>query len=245
MPLSPHGLVTWFQHYPPEVLTVLLLLSCGLIILVMMRLYGAMGLMVYSSVAVIVANLQVQTATKYSFFHEPVALGTIVFSSVFIVSGILTEYYGKEKAQQAVWLSFMAMIVTTFFMLVTIGFKPASGFDTAHKAMCTLFLPAPALIAASLIAYAAGQLNDIWIFATLSRLTRGKFLWLRSFIATLIGAFLDNLIFSVLAWMVFSSQPLSWKTVLFTYVLGTYLLRVLVAFAGIPFIYLARLMVRK
>lgn len=243
--LSAHALVNWLQHYPPEALTLLLLLACGLVILLMMRLYGAVGLIVYSSVAVIVANLQVQTATKYSFFDEPIALGTVVFSSVFIVSGILTEYYGKAKARQAVWLSFAAMILMTFFMLLTVGFKPASAFYSAHKAMCTLFLPAPALIAASLIAYAAGQLNDIWIFATLSRLTRGKFLWLRSFVATLVGAFLDNVIFSVLAWVVFSPHPLSWKTVFFTYVLGTYLLRVFVAFAGIPFIYLARLMVRK
>jgi hypothetical protein len=67
-----------------------------------------------SSVAVIVANLQVQTATTYQFFQEPIALGTIVFTSVFIVSGILTEYYGKAKAKQAVWLSFMAMILITF-----------------------------------------------------------------------------------------------------------------------------------
>lgn len=199
----------------------------------------------YSSIAVIVANLQVQTATHYKFFQEPIALGTIVFSSVFIVSSILTEYYGKAKAQQAVWLSFTAMILVTFFMLMTVGFKPASGFYTAHQAMCTLFLPAPALIAASLIAYAVGQLNDIWIFATLSRLTRGKYLWFRSFVATLIGAFLDNLVFSVLAWMVFAPHPLSWRTVFFTYILGTYILRVFVAFVGIPFVYLARLMVRK
>lgn len=243
--LSPHVFIAWLQHYPPEALTFLLLFSCGMIILLMMRLYGAIGLIVYSSLAVIVANLQVQTATKYSFFHEPIALGTIVFSSVFIVSGILTECYGKAKAQQAVWLSFMAMILMAFFMLITVGFKPASGFSSAHQAMCALFLPAPALIAASLIAYVTGQLNDIWIFATLSRLTRGKYLWIRSFFATLIGAFLDNLIFSVLAWMIFSPHPLPWKTVFFTYVLGTYILRVFVAFAGIPFIYLARLMVRK
>lgn len=222
-----------------------MLLSCGLIILLMMRIFGAVGLMVYSSVALIVANLQVQTATKYSFFHEPVALGTIVFSSIFIVSGILTEYYGPAQARKAVWLSFTALFLMTGFMLLTIGFKPVSGFTAAHKAMCTLFMPAPALIVAGLIAYAAGQLNDIWIFGALSRLTRGKYLWFRSFIATLIGAFLDNLIFSVLAWIIFSPHPLSWKTVFFTYVLGTYLLRVFVALVGIPFVYLARLMVRK
>lgn len=243
--LSPHALVVWLQQFPPEVLGLLLLMSCGLIILLMMRIFGAVGLMVYSSVAIIVANLQVQTATKYSFFHEPVALGTIVFSSIFIVSGILTEYYGPAQARRSVWLSFTALFLMTGLMLLTIGFKPVSGFTAAHKAMCTLFMPAPALIVAGLIAYAAGQLNDIWIFTMLSRLTRGKYLWFRSFVATLIGAFLDNLIFSVLAWIVFSPHPLSWRTVFFTYVLGTYLLRVFVALVGIPFTYLARLMVRK
>jgi len=242
--LSPHLLVTWLQQHPPEVLTLTLLVSCGIIILFMMRLYGAVGLMVYSSLAVVIANLQVQTATKYTFFDEPIALGTIVFSSIFIVSSILTEYYGKAQARKAVWISFTGMILVTFFMLLTIGFKPARGFYAAHQAMCVLFLPAPALIAASLIAYAVGQFNDIWIFASLSRLTRGKLLWFRTFLATLIGAFLDNLIFSVLAWMVFAPHPLPWKTVLFTYVLGTYLLRVFVAFVGIPFVYLARLMVK-
>ena len=242
--LFPHVFVTWLQQHPSEVLTLALLVACGLVILLMMRFFGAVGLIVYSSLAVIVANLQVQKATIYEFFHEPIALGTVVFSSIFIISNILTEYYGKAQARKAVWLSFMSMILVTFFMLITIGFKPASGFHEAHKAMCVLFLPVPALIAASLIAYAVGQFNDIWIFTTLSRLTAGKFLWLRSFVATLISAFLDNLVFSLLAWMVFASHPLPWKTVFFTYVLGTYILRVFIAIVGVPFVYLARFVVR-
>lgn len=242
--LSPQAFVDWLQGHPPELLALGLLLSCGIIILLMMRVFGAVGLMVYSSLAVIVANLQVQKATPYHFFEEPIALGTIVFSSVFIVSGILTEYYGKAEARKAVWMSFTGMILVTFFMLLTIGFKPALGFMEAHNAMCVLFLPAPALIAASLIAYAVGQLNEIWLFAALSQITHRKFLWFRSFFATLIGAFLDNLIFSVLAWIVFASQPLPWKTVFFTYVLGTYFIRIFIALVGIPFMYLARYMVR-
>jgi len=244
MSLSPHTFVAWLQEAPPELLALALLLSCGMIILVMLRFFGPVGLMVYSSLAIVVANLQVQKATPYHFFNEPIALGTIVFSSIFIVSGILTEYYGKAQAQKAVWLSFTGMIVVTFFMLITIGFKPAEGFREVHEAMCTLFLPTPAIIAASLLAYAIGQFNDIWIFAFLSNLTHRQFLWLRSFLATLIGAFLDNLVFSVLAWMVFAPTPLPWRTVFFTYILGTYLIRVFVALIGIPFVYLARHMVK-
>lgn len=242
--LSPHLLINWLQGHPPEILTIGLLLICGGVILLMMRLFGAVGLTVYSALAIIVANIQVQTATYYQFFKEPVALGTIVFSSIFIVSDILTEYYGKAQARKAVWLSFIGMILVTLFMLLTASFKPAAGFGEAHRAIRVLFLPAPALITASLIAYAIGQLNDIWIFASLSRLTQGKLLWLRTLLATLIGAFLDNLIFSVLAWIIFAPHPLPWTTVFFTYVLGTYILRVFVAGVGIPFVYLARLMVK-
>jgi len=242
--LSPHLLITALQNLSPEALTLWLLGGCGIIILGMLRWFGAAGLMVYSVLAVVVANLQVQTATVYSFLPDPVALGTIVFASTFIVSSLLTECYGKAKAQQTVWLSFIGMILVTLFMLVTLGFQPAPGFGHAHQAMCVLFFPAPALIAASLIAYVVSQWNDIWIFASLSRLTGGRLLWLRSFLAPLIGAFLDNVIFSVLAWMIFAPHPLPWKTVLFTYVLGTYYFRVAIAVLAIPFMYLARRMVK-
>ena len=221
------------------------LLSCGIVILMMMRFFGVVGLMVYSTLAVIVANLQVQTATYFKFFHEPIALGTVVFSSIFIVSGILTEYYGKSQARSTVWLSFAGMIIVTFFMVLALGFVPAPGFQNAHLAMRVLFLPVPALIAASLIAYVIGQLNDIWIFASLSRITQKKYLWLRSFLGTLVGAFLDNFVFSVLAWIIFAPSPLPWKTVFFTYILGTYILRVFVAIFGIPFVYAARFMLVK
>ncbi len=242
--LSPHILIDALQQNSPEALTLALLVGCGVIILGMMRAFGAAGLMVYSALAIVVANLQVQTATVYAFFPNPVALGTIVFSSTFIVSTILTECYGKAKAKQAMWLSFIGMILVTLFMIITMGFKPAPGFGEAHQAMCTLFFPAPALIAASLIAYGVGQYNDIWIFASLSRLTRGKLLWVRSFFAPLIGALIDNMVFSVLAWMVFAPSPLPWRTVLFTYILGAYCFHVGIALIGIPFIYVARRMVK-
>ncbi|MBX9785793.1 MAG: queuosine precursor transporter [Alphaproteobacteria bacterium] len=242
--MSPHLLMMWLQQFSSEGLTLVLFLCCGFLILFMMRVFGATGLMVYSSLAVVVANIQVQKASTFDFFHEPIALGTVVFSSIFYVSSILTEYYGKAEAKKAVWLSFSGMLLITLFMFLTMGFKPAVGYQESHNAMCVLFLPAPALLISSLIAYVIGQQNDIWLFSLLSKLTDGKALWLRTFVSTLIAAFLDNLVFSVLAWMVFSSHPLPWKTVFFTYILGTYIIRLFMAFMGIPFLYLARFMTR-
>src|SRR3990167_7083134 len=122
--MSPHLLIMWLQQFSAEGLTLALLLSCGLLILLMMRIFGAVGLIVYSSLAVVVANIQVQKASTFEFFQEPIALGTVVFASIFYVSDILTEYYGKAEAKKAVWLSFSGMILITVFMFFTMGFKP-------------------------------------------------------------------------------------------------------------------------
>lgn len=242
--MSPHLLMIWFQQFSAEGLTFALFLCCGILILFMMRVFGATGLVVYSSLAVVVANIQVQKASTFDFFHEPIALGTVVFSSIFYVSSILTEYYGKAEAKKSVWLSFTGMVLITLFMFLTLGFKPAMGYQESHNAMCVLFLPAPALLISSLVAYVIGQQNDIWLFSLLSKLTGGKALWLRTFISTLIAAFLDNVVFSVLAWIVFASSPLPWETVFFTYILGTYIIRLFMALMGIPFLYVARFMIR-
>jgi len=208
-----------------------------------MRFFGASGLMVYSALAVVVGNIQVLKATPLPVFPHPVALGTVVFSTLFLCSDILTENYGRKMAQKSVWLGFGAMVFVTVLMLITLSYPTAGEherFYEAHAAMTILFTPAPAILVASLIAYLIAQMNDIWIFATISRLTSGKLLWLRTLVSTLVGAFIDNFVFSTLAWIVFSPSPLDFKTTFFTYVLGTYMIRVIIAIAGIPFIYISR-----
>lgn len=238
--LSTQTLISWLQNCPAEISTLITLVACGITIMVMVHFYGAMGLKVYNILAVVIANFQVQLATYFAFFHEPVALGTVVFSSTFIASSILTEYYGEAEARDSVWLSFIGMAVMSCFITITLGVTPAPDFQETYNAMQVIFLPIPSLIASSLVAYVIGQYNNIWVFSALSRLTKTKLLWLRSALAVLIGAFIDNCVFSILAWRIFAPHPLPWGTVFFTYVLGGYFLRILISLFGIPFIYSIR-----
>jgi len=91
-----------------------------------------------------------------------------------------------------------------------------------------------------MIAYLFSQYFDVWFYEKISKITKKNYLWLRNNISTMISALLDNTVFSLFAWIIFNPDPLDFNTVLFTFILGTYILRIIIAILDTPFIYLAK-----
>jgi uncharacterized integral membrane protein (TIGR00697 family) len=222
----------------PEMLAIFTLVTSSLVILIMHKIYGYVGLFCYITMAYIATNIQVLHLAQYSFAIEPVALGTVLFATTFLVSDIITEHYGSEKARMAVGISFITQIAFTMLMILTIAHPPLEN-GKVLSAMEVIFLPAPRILIASLIAYLTSQLLDIWIFQKLSKQTNKRHLWFRTFASTAISALVDNFIFSLLAWVILSPTPVSFNTLIFTYVLGTYVARLLVSAFSTPVIYLS------
>ena len=244
------------NRYPTEAIDVFSFGVCVISLLVLFRFWGQIGLTVYGVVAFIAANLQVLKAGHYQFFDHPVALGTLVFSSIFLSMDMLTEYYGPQAAKRAIFLSFFSFLLLTCWMMLTLGVAPLEGtepekgaylsFHKAHQALSILFVPAPSLFIASLCAYVFGQYTDIWIYQGIKRLTGANHrLWLRTALSQLIGGLLDNTVFSVLAWVVFAPTPVDIQTLFYTYILGSYLLRLVGALANVPVMYLSRFVVPR
>ena len=134
-------------------------------------------------------------------------------------------------------------------MLFTIGFKPLNEITSGDKYAWALsiqdnllgvFMPLPIFFAASMIAYLSSQFFDVWFFKKISKFTNKKFLWLRNNFSTTVSSLIDNTIFSIFAWIIFNPNPLDFNTVVFTYILGTYALRIFIALLDTPIIYLAK-----
>lgn len=243
------SLADFLQNLPPEFIWVALLLFSFTAILILLRAFGALGLYIYVAVAIIGANLHVLKAVQFSVYPDPVALGTVLFATTFLCTDILAEYYGPRMARRAVLVGFTSMILFTVTMFFAVAFRPVDPGQAGeswlwalemHEHLSAIFLPLPALLVAGLIAYLISQYHDIWIYQTIRRLTGGRFLWLRNNASTAVSALVDNIIFSVLAWIVLAADPLPWKVVVVTYILGTYFLKLLVALLDSPVIYLAR-----
>lgn len=237
-------LVEFMQSLPTELLALLTFVSCAASILILFRLFGATGLYLYNAVIVLVANIQVLKMTTFWFSPEPVALGTVAFATTYLASDILTEHYGTSVARRGVWLSFAGHILMTFLMIVTLGYSVPAG-DKIQEAMVSLFTPSFRIFVAGLLAYAISQFLDISLFDWVAQLTQRRWLWLRTNVSTLLSGLLDNALFSIFAWVVLSPTPISLYSLVFTYIMGTYLSRVLVAFMSTPIIYLSYLCLPK
>ena len=222
------------------VVWIILLFFCFLSILIFLKLFSFAGLYVYSALAVIIGNIQVLKTVDFFYSPEPVALGTILFSSTYLCTDILSEHFGKDKAQKNVLISFVSFLFVTIVMLVTIGFNPSAN-DWAQDSLENIFTPMSRFFIASMIAYLISQYFDVWIYSTIKNLTMNRFLWLRNNLSTILSSLIDNTVFSILAWIILNPNPETFYNVIMIYILGTYILRIFIAFIDTPFMYLSKI----
>src|SRR6185503_8702385 len=163
---------------------------------------------------------------------------------------------GRATARKAVWLGFSAMLMMTVMMILAMGYKPMSVEEAAASGMewalpnadhiAALYMPQATLLIAGLISYLVSQFNDIFVFQKIRSWTGRDNLWARACGSTAVSALVDNTVFSTLAWMVFpwllgqKDQVVELNTLIFTYSLGTYWIRLAMALLEAPFIYAAR-----
>lgn len=219
-----------------------LFLSWGFLLFSFLR-YGKSGVYIFIVLAVILSNIQVMKFGTFFWTSDPVALGTVLFSSTFLAGNLLAEFYSLEVARRAISLGFFGMAFFSLQMLLQIWIPisdNAPDHNIGHHAMVTLFSPMPWLYLSSTISYFISERTDVRLFTLLKIKTNGRFLWLRTLVASCVSAFLDTLIFSVLAWKIFVSLPISWSELIHTYVLGSLWPRFVIAGLGVPVLYLLK-----
>ena len=229
---------------PTEIMWIMMLLFCFGSILIFLKLFGYIGIFIYSALAIIAGNIQVLKTVDFFYSPEPVALGTILFASTFLCTDILSEYFGKEKARMNIMIGFCAFLFMTLIMVITIGFDPSKG-DWVQESLSNVFTPMTRFFIASMIAYLISQYFDVWFYNYLKKLTSKKFLWFRNNLSTITSSLVDNTIFSIFAWILLNPEPMNIYNVLMIYILGTYLLRIIIALLDTPFIYLAKFFIKK
>lgn len=124
--------------------------------------------------------------------------GVVIFPVSYIAGDVLTEVYGYAQARKVIWLGFLCNLLTV--MVIWLGqIIPPVSFWEGQTAYERILGYAPRLLAASFLAYLAGEFFNAYIMAKMKIATKGRWLWTRTITSTLVGQGVDSLVFITIA----------------------------------------------
>jgi queuosine precursor transporter len=169
-------------------------------------------------------------------FHTfVVSAGILPYPVTFLVTDLISEIYGRRRANALVGVGFAASL---FVLLVVwlgdvfpaVAHSPITDADyrnvIATNAWRTVF--------ASMLAYLVAQYVDVALFEFWRRLTRGKHLWLRNNGSTLISQGLDS---ALVVAVLFAGDPEWPLDKMLTVIRDMWLFKSMLALLDTPFFY--------
>lgn len=194
--------------------------------------------------ALVVSNLIFQKFFSWDFFGLytfEISVGILPYPVTFLITDIVSEVYGKKKANQMVTAGIFASLFSLLIVYVSQE-VPATSWSPINDQIFSKVFGATALaVFASMMAYLLAQYVDIHVFHFWKRVTKGKHLWLRNNFSTFFSQFIDT--FSVL-FLLCSFRLIEWD--LFGgLLLGGFLFKVIVAAVDTPFLYIGVWYLRK
>jgi queuosine precursor transporter len=216
-----------------ELLGLCFLLVNFLCVVAVYRFFGVQGLFVWVGFSTVIANIQVVKTIE--IFGLTATMGNVMYGTLYLVTDILHEKYGKEAARKAVWLGFFTLVATTLIMQFALLFAPHET-DIAQPALTTIFGVLPQIAAGSLLAYMISQNTDVYLYSWFKKkFPKDNQLWIRNNGSTMISQFIDTLVFTTVAFYGLFEMDV-WIDIFIT----TYAIKWIVALADTPFVYLAK-----
>jgi uncharacterized integral membrane protein (TIGR00697 family) len=129
--------------------------------------------------------------------------GTLLFPLSYVFGDILTEVYGFRAGRKVIWTGFAALGLSSliFFLLRLLPgeaewetYAGSAAYDMILGGMST-----GGIALASLLGYWVGEFSNSILLSRIKVAMGGRLLWVRTISSTLVGEFLDSLVFVLVA----------------------------------------------
>jgi len=164
------------------------------------RAYKYYDLVMVSFVTILLCSSLIGVGKVCRIAGYSVGAGVFFFPISYVFGDILTEVYGYARSRRVIWAGFAALGFASLMSWAVVALPPAPGWP--HQAAYVLvYGQTPRIVAASLMAFWAGDFVNSYVLAKLKLKTAGRFLWLRTIGSTVVGQGVDSLIFYPLAFL--------------------------------------------
>lgn len=186
--------------------------------------------------SLVVSNLIFQKFfywNPYGLFRFEISVGLLPYPITFLITDLVSEVYGKRKANDLVMIGIFASIFSLAIIYVADAAPAISDSPINDETFTKVFGATTLAVIASMFAYLIAQYIDVQVYHFWKRVTKGKMLWLRNNFSTIFSQFVDTM--SILLLLCYAGI-LPWEK--FWPLLGAgFLFKVLVAIFDTPLLY--------
>jgi len=182
--------------------------------------------------ALVAANL---LGTKITtILGVSVSVGIFAYPITFLITDSIEEVFGKKPVTHLMYGSMIALMVILIITAISIILPPAGRYDH-NEAYTTVFTSSLRMTVASIISFFLSQTHDIWAFSFWKKKTKGKYLWIRNNLSTIVSQLLDTTIFMFIAF--FHMTPKFDAVFIFSLIIPYWLFKVAFAIIDTPLVY--------
>ncbi len=182
-------------------------------------------------------------AKLVSFFGVTVSTGIFMMPITFLITDIVAEVYGRKMVKQFIINGLIVLAMIFAFTAVFVLLEPSARFADSDDAYKTIFGGSLRMILASMVAFAIAQVHDVWMFEKLKSKTKGKMLWLRNNLSTMVSQLIDSTVFMFIAF--YAITPQFTVPFIISLIIPFYLVKIAFAIIDTPFVYLGVRWLRK
>ncbi len=179
--------------------------------------------------------------SPFGIYDFELSVGIIAYPFTFLVTDIISEIYGRKRANQLVKAGIYASAFALLIVIVSTSAKATTWSPINDDEFKKVFDFTFIAVGASLAAYLLAQFMDVQIFHYWKRITKGKHLWLRNNFSTFSSQLVDTATillllctFGVIDWGLFGIL-----------LLNGYVFKVIFALFDTPVVYAAVYLMRR
>ena len=168
--------------------------------------------------------------------------GTLLFPLAYVLGDVMTEVYGFKAFRRVIFTGFAALALSAlvFFILSVLPAESywedqyGSGISgTAAYNAILGGMSSGGIVLASLAGYLAGSFSNSILMSRIKVLMKGRLLWFRAVVSSLVGELLDSFVFVFIACL---AGVFGWELFL-TLALTNYILKCLIEALVLPLTY--------
>ena len=164
-----------------------------------------------------------------------VSVGIFFVPVLFLVTDIVGEVFGRREASRFVNMATIMLVLLFVMMAVCIAVKPNEQWGMQEQ-YAQVFGSSIRMTIASLVSFVVAQQLDVFMFAFWGRITKGKHLWIRNNLSTIVSQLIDTTIFEFIAFWHLNDKFTTGY--IFSLILPYWLFKVVFALLDTPLCYL-------